>query len=354
MESFGVLYNSTTNKQLENLSSEVHVNFWKLPRRWNQYDRYVDFGIRINDQSSTVDSISVYCPFEIKDDQLKDLGGVLVRENFVEVLLNGSYEVRTNMCPCYHFVGTLEREKSFWIYELNKESFSIQKIGNGSLITIAIKSRPDFDEIKSKTSDEKILSREYNLYIRFRVALKGNEYSTIEALSNDFIQNAFSKVELINLHLNDKREIPSSTYERLKDDNRYFLPFSLCQFFFCGSSKDDVDTCQSSYKDSRIIDKTIWAEYIGNISLKDTNCIMYHWKFDSLNGTCNLFFRSKFTSYSIWTLIKYIIVVVFLGYIGSLLVAITPGVSSTTHNGQVGEVSQTDTISVDKKGNLSN
>ena len=68
MESFGVLYNSTTNKQLENLSSEVHVNFWKLPRGWNQYDRYVDFGIRINDQSSTVDSISVYCPFEIKDD----------------------------------------------------------------------------------------------------------------------------------------------------------------------------------------------------------------------------------------------------------------------------------------------
>ena len=70
MNSLGILYTmkaSSTPRENNNISAELHVNYWKVPKKNGSYSRFLDFGVMINQVAHEIDSIYFYFPFEIKE-----------------------------------------------------------------------------------------------------------------------------------------------------------------------------------------------------------------------------------------------------------------------------------------------
>lgn len=81
MNSIGILYalKKSSEPSKNNVSAELHVNYWKVPDGKGSYKRFLDFGILINEVAREINSISFYFPFKVETDSLKDLGGKSVR-----------------------------------------------------------------------------------------------------------------------------------------------------------------------------------------------------------------------------------------------------------------------------------
>ena len=60
MNSIGILYTlrNSSEPSKNNVSAELHVNYWKVPIRNGAYKRFLDFGIFINDVARDVSANS--------------------------------------------------------------------------------------------------------------------------------------------------------------------------------------------------------------------------------------------------------------------------------------------------------
>lgn len=294
MKSIAILYKP---KQIEGqplteleFDSNLHINYWKLPNPSGNYDRFLDIGIKIMKVSSNLEVLYVYLPFAIKKTDLEDLGARLVENNFIEVLFDEKFDIHSKICPSYSYVGSKDANKSFWLYELKTGNFEVTPLSKGSLISITFKTTPSSSGIiKEKTENEEIASDDYNCYIRFRIKnLKQNDVTVVEPISNDFLQSAFSKSEMFDLHINEIRDIDTSDYEDLINKG-FNLKYNIFHFFFVGSSKDETVQGYTDCNDCRLLDLNVWGNYIKGYNTAGKSCIAYHWKPNSQQGKSCVF-----------------------------------------------------------------
>lgn len=322
MSCIGVLYKSKT-KNIPNpedlVMVDFHVNYWKLPKKFNGYNRFLDLGVLVYN-AKDIESVLFYVPFKITDNNLSDIGDILVKDDLLSLLFNEPYVVENEPhSPCYYYASAAnqnENRQGFWIYSLTKTNFKVTNMSAGSLIEVAIKTKPASKGGIRNTEDSR---DNFNLYIRFRIEkVQKNSLSYIESISNDFFQSVFSKTEMMNLHINTISEINEDDYKNVA--SKYsFVNFYKIHFFFVASSEEETVSGAINYSDSRLLDSPKWRRYIGNNNPQQRRCLAYHWKLTDSQNRGNVFFRTVYSSANILKIIKYSIIVILLGVIASYL-----------------------------------
>jgi hypothetical protein len=123
-----------------------------------------------------------------------------------------------------------------------------------------------------------------------------------ESISNDFLQSAFSKQEMVNFTINGNLGV--STFEELSSKGN-FIKFARFHFYFIGTTSEETVSGTNPYKDCRLLDFEQWEQYIkGNNPLKKS-CISYHWKVNPVDQKCNIFLSTRYSSYDWCKILKF-------------------------------------------------
>lgn len=329
MNSIGILYSlkkSSEPRQIK-VSAELHINYWKVPTTTGEYKRFVDFGIFINEVAREINSISFYFPFKVEKASLNDLGKSLSDSELLCTLFNNDFTIRNiNGSPSYFCISpsqNSEEVRPFWLYILGENNFTVSDVEPyGSIVNIRILSTPQKNGgIQPAVTDKR---PKRNLYFRFRVEnIPLDSIFYEENISNDFLQSAFSKTEMIDFRVNEVREMDPKVYEEVTSD-KTFLPFSKVHFFFIGSSEDEQILGDTNYKDCRLLNYERWKTYIGSNYDDKRKLIAYHWSWkgnekQQIRGKYNIFIKTVYKSIKWKTVIRYCSVVFALSLIATIV-----------------------------------
>ena len=165
------------------------------------------------------------------------------------------------------------------------------------------------------------------MYIRFRLSLSKQDalefIRSEENLSNDVIQAVFSKVELYDIRINDRRETDSKVLQDIEDNKHStLLKFNKVHFFFMTDIHDKVSNGNFERMDSRILEADKWNSYIENFTTNTE--IAYHWKkkADKDFESFEVFYKDICNNRNYWKILWYFFIVINLGAIGSLFASI--------------------------------
>ena len=214
------------------------------------------------------------------------------------------------------------------MYQLGSNNFSVEtvKIADrcrskiiGSLLTITLRNKPDKNVCNSNT----------DLYIRFRLQAKNVKDAVIsDHISNDFLQDAFSEIDMIDFRMNEHRSVHIEAIDKMKEEGYDYFKFNKVHLFFMVEIKEIVQNGSSLKSDSRLLEKELWRDYIPK-GAKNSYYIAHHWKkekstndnkdeYESFMGY-RFFFTSQYPKINWIRLIVYLSVVVLLSWVGSML-----------------------------------
>ena len=333
MNSIGIFYKlrdtATPRGTTDKITADLHINYWRIPEKHGKYKKFLDFGILLNERARDLQSISFYFPFKISKNSVSDLGGAIKDSEMLCSLFNDEYTIRNiPNSPSYYYVHASNGgNKSFWLYLLGENNFSIDTdIPNGSLLVIKILSIPKENGGIQNVGETTQPKR--NLYFRFRISdIPENVLSFEEKISNDFLQSAFSKTEMVDFRVNEVREMSPKAYEAVSKMGN-MLEFSKIHFFFIGSSQDEQVVGVSNFKDCRLLNPERWNRYISE-EKNTRNLIAYHWKWQPDNKDIqntkkryNIFVKTVYKSIRWWTVIKYTGFLLIISMLASFLVAL--------------------------------
>lgn len=334
MSCIGVLYNSVANQNPnpdDKVMADFQINYWKLPKKHCGYSRFLDMGVLLY-EAKEVSSILFYVPFKLNEGQLSDLGKVLVNDNLLSILFNEPFKVENdpNIRDYRYATSTGDKKQAFWIACLASTDFRVHPLAHGTLVEVLLKTKPTAQKGIKKTEEEK--KDNYNLYIRIRINnLSDTSLSYIESVSNDFFQSVFSRTEMMNLHINAKGEFDEEDYKDLVSQYS-FVAFNKVHFFFIGSSEEETILGTTSYTDNRLLDSKKWTPYIGENNPQNRKCLAYHWKKTGPTESYNIFLRTVYSCANIWKILKYSVIVVLLGAIGSILASLVKPSHDCSHS----------------------
>lgn len=335
MESFAFAYKLKENKKNneESHEAECHINLWKvdvgtiLPKT----KLYFDFGLMID---SNIEWIYAYIPFDFAENG-RDFDLVKKLQNNNQLLctvFNCDYRIQMGQGDTFGKVMDKEDKVKFSLHQLGSTKFEIipfYKVGSkkdivGKLLKIHIQDVPQQTE---------------KVYVRFRIEpLNTTDIVKSEHISNDFLQAAFSRIDMYDLRINEIRNISTDVMDKIKGDN--FMPFKFdkVHLFYMADTKENVENGSSLKQDSRLLEKDLWATYLPKNCYK-RNYIAHHWKkrvkkeeMCLIGGTkietkqlfipfddYRIFFTTVYPNVQLVRLFVYLCIVVLLGWCGSML-----------------------------------
>lgn len=279
----------TTNPECiqrpEVYEAEVHCNLWKIQQKKSKigiyknpiYDFYLDIGLKFSPQ---IRYLSLYFPFVITNDKISDLGQNIVQDQELCCLIFNEDVVTTHGQGCFSrvvFKKVNEDKESLWIYHIGETNYkceTAQEEHRGTILRINIDSDPK-DEL---TSDKSPQDTTEFIYIRFRINLTDSDLENFkreELLSRDIIQSIFSKVELYDFRINDKREINKKIDEHLQNEGYRPFRMSKVHFFLVCDTRNNVEKASMPYS-SRFIETDKWNSYLRRPVPQ--SMVAYQWK----------------------------------------------------------------------------
>ena len=310
---------------------EAHVNIWKVyvGTIRSRISFFYDFGLKITQK---VGKIRLFIPFEIEENG-KDFDLVRLLKNDNKLLCTVfNMDLKSDTSPKNSFsrvTSTEGNEDKFCLYQLGSNNFSVEpvKVADrgrlkiiGSLLTITLGNKPGKDVCNSDTY----------LYIRFRLQAKKVKDAVIsDHISNDFLQDAFSEIDMIDFRMNEHRSVHMEANETMKEEGYDYFMFDKVHLFFMVETKEIVQNGSSLKSDSRLLEKELWRDYIPK-GAKKSYYIAHHWK-KKIPKNCNnkteckgfmeycFFFTSQYPKINWMRLIVYLSVVILLSWVGSML-----------------------------------
>lgn len=308
---------------------EVHVNLWKDAKRQGfklGVEYLLDIGIKIYEYKNTIESLTLFFPFDVEKSAFTDLGkplseskslvNTVFNENLKHIEGEGEQE---SLSKYESKVKDEEKQKqrSFWLYILAPNNYDVSKKDGltGTFFTIKLNGAelPDGE-------------KDGNLYIRFRAKLNNDQIKDYikreEDLANDVLQAAFSKTELYDVRINDRRETDDKVLEEIETSMKNTLmPIRKAHFFFITNVVDKVSNGNSERMDTRMLEMEKWKSYAGYVDGHPR--IAYHWKKSADAGgefeNFEIFFRNTCDNRSYHKIILYLFVAFWIGSVGSLI-----------------------------------
>lgn len=260
---------------------EIHCNLWKVQKIESsqkifydpEYDVFLDIGLKF---APCIKTLALYFPFSFTPERIIDLGDIIVQDQELCCLIFNEDVITTQSQDCFSIVKFRDKDKILWIYPIAKTNYECedsQEQPIGTILHIDINS-----EIGS-ASDTNQEDSEYKnyTYIRFRINLTDEDLKSFkreELLSSDVIQSIFSKVEMYDFRINDKREINKKIDEQLKKDG--YIPFRLSKvhFFLMCDTRNSIQQKSMKCK-CRFLETEKWRRYLKQPIPQ--SLIAYHW-----------------------------------------------------------------------------
>mgnify|MGYP005876302105 CR=1 FL=1 len=334
MRSFAVWYKPSNhyNSKGKNINGDnripkdqIHVNFWSQIRDKLSVEKcFFDFGIYVDDIRK-VDTIYLYCPFEVDKNDVHDLGSRLSSDGLVCALFNENYAV-TNGYPKRFFVDCNGCGDNFIIYSLMEDSeISIEYCRRDKI-------KPDFDKAKCSgkgsiicmkvdglhNNSKSDIKEIYRYYFRIRVIVDKFNLNLITQKINgeSIFSDSFTSTEVMDFRLNDIRSCCSEVKDRFKNGTHF--NFKSIHYLVMRDAENKVLAEGNTYA-CRLLEHDIWQQYVD--CLKE-NIMAYHFKKVS-NGNKsagNLVVVTRFkTKRSNWiTILGAFVVALLLGVLGNI------------------------------------
>lgn len=329
MSWLNILYkvkSSSTPNADSSISANIRVKYWKLPYKkfryfWKDYHRWLDIGVTLEGISDNIEEVIICFPFKIKKEDIEDLSKYVRDDNLASHILEKRYVVRrlSETIAYYRFENQDEEKDDFplYLYEICEDSKDIKDLQEGCAFLLKILTNPkDPNEIKESPDGKKTEPGKYSLYFQFRVkGLTEEDICHNESISNDLVQSAFSKSEIVDIVFNDLSHIDHSDHQSLTAEYS-LLQLSHINFAFIGSSEDETVIGNKPFDDCELLEPKIWGDYIKGINPNGKKCIAYHWKLP--NKPWKVFFKTVYSSRQWWKLVKYSAYVILLSFLASL------------------------------------
>ncbi|MEZ8093781.1 hypothetical protein ACED51_06800 [Photobacterium swingsii] len=307
--SLAVLAKSKQGSDSVQLETDVHFNLWdvytKNTLRKSKKVRFLDIGIKIINIAE-FDSIKVFLPFTFPASELTDLHGCLYNNSdLVRTIFNENLSF-TNVNHNLSLVDFDLYNVKFFIHSIPLDSEDLVKINekeyryNGKLLkctTIEFtnklvdsycKSQEDYLKVECEKDNILKDSKIKDSYIRFRVPLHVNgepfisEYKPIA----QYITGAFEKYEVVDLRLNEVRNLPKELYHDINSNNLKFCSRNV-QYFLIKDAWSEYQLSHNSFNKARTLETGAWKDYLLYKSTDDdfqkkldenSLMIIYHWK----------------------------------------------------------------------------
>lgn len=311
---------NTKNKDDANV--ELHMNLWKVEEKVCKpiYRFYMDFGIMFPRKYR---HLCLFLPFEIREDYPIDLAKVLINDQqTLSAVFNADIKLTSRANDNYCTV-TYDDNEGFSIYHLGNSNFKksphCEDNEKGVYLKISVVDDSDNTDIKNK------------IYVRFRVSIAdNNQFVRTEHISNDLLQAAFSKTDLFDIRVNETRVLNSKVKETMNREGFHLCKFSKVHLFFMADSRETICNGSSLKQDTRMLESAQWDGYMPHTDLHGTSFIAYHWKrrlkknseaeeSDLPIETFSVYFSTIYPKVHFWRLVSYLIVVILIGWLGSML-----------------------------------
>lgn len=321
MKSFALAYKLRGKVEEKDFPQcNLHINLWNLPKAKNNNGPFIDFGIKLTNYKS-VEKITFTIPFSIDSKDIDDLSHLLgVKETqliFNDIAYkhedsNTKYKriIKTNEAISFLPIKPKISGDSF----LEQIQFDRQK--NYSSITINLKKY--YNMIADKTTA---------VYFRFRIDSPLVEQMLIETLKekNYYLESAFTERQIIDIKINDSRNIAFNEISRYTNDKFILATFNSIHLFLMTPASYEV-TIWDSFSECRKLETNEWDTYTQN-KVNTKNASVFHWV-KRKNSTNNV---DKFTQLikieyrsTNWKLLCiYCLIVLVLGALGNFLFEIT-------------------------------
>ncbi|HLP48660.1 MAG TPA: hypothetical protein VK186_10275 [Candidatus Deferrimicrobium sp.] len=306
-----------TENEFEKVSLDLHFNFWKLKEKWSfkankvkrkwpfttDYAYFLDIGLKIKD-FKFIDTVKLYFPFELKKDAIKDLGNFVVNDtSLVNAIFNEEYKIISIPNKKFSDLEHPDNKRNFSIYCIDTNNdLVIEKKHNGSIVTLNVGT---------------INCGNKECYFRFRISSEFlRQFTHLYTPKNSLFQSAFIETEVIDLRLNEKRNLDQNLLEEMEREKMFKI--NKIHFLLLRNAEDNFVFAHHDTNTCRVLEEKIWDKYI-DFKHKEKKIIAYHWKKTDDNHSFNAFVKIEFKRNNITTIIMYVLIILILSVTFNLL-----------------------------------
>lgn len=254
------------------IETQLHFNLWKLPyknkKRDEDYKHFLDIGLLLKAGDSYIKdtdlTIRIFIPFHIEKKDFYDLSNIIKDKHLLNAIFNRPLSYKES--------------KEDGIYLINDEengtqSFFMKILDN----TIINKLKDNYSEIIINIDKKFIESK--SLYIRFRLNLFQEKFSTYVQDNDYLLKTAYKKEELVEFRINELRNL-SDEIQDIYTKSANKIKIIQLHYFLVRGNDANLVLSHKSFKRCRSVEHNIWQIYIddNNCDLKDNKSILsYHW-----------------------------------------------------------------------------
>lgn len=290
-DNFAIILEGT----LEKYNYDIHINDWVV----YPFGSYIDFGLRIHNILS-VNSLSMYIPYKIGTEDVKDLAPLLGDEKIARALTNTSAQITASTSSPIIEINYYGLTES--IIFLSILNLSTHPCDSGTIINLF------FDKAHKYIKND-------NGYIRFRIphksldlifASKKHEYKF--NLNNPIITEKYQHT----IKVNEFRSLPPEIRQEFSVSKQ-----CIKKGHFFLTTTENLYTGENVCENIRPLEYDLFHTYIP-YTFKSQNAIVYQWirqpkKYLIFNFKCSV---SKVRISSIFI---YSIIIIFLSICANLL-----------------------------------
>ncbi|MFX4238775.1 hypothetical protein [Aliarcobacter butzleri] len=254
------------NQQIE---TQIHFNLWKLPykkkKRDEDYKHFLDIGLLLKSNTDNTDlTIKIFIPFHIEKKDFFDLSSTIKDKHLLNAIFNRPLSYKKSKLEGSYFI---KDEKN------NSQSFFMKTLDN----IIINKLKDQYSEIIINVDKRFLESRD--LYLRFRLNLFKEKFSTYVQDNDYFLKTAYKKEELVEFRINELRNL-SDEIQDIYTQNTNKIKITQLHYFLVRGNDANLVLSHKPFKRCRSVEHNIWQRYINdkNCDLKDNKSILsYHW-----------------------------------------------------------------------------
>lgn len=250
---------------LKTARDELHINLWELGG-----ERFLDIGVLINSPEK-INSVHIDLPWEVKEGDVSDIGGLLNSEKAVAAVFNEIVEYQSCADEAYASIkfranGRRDKRKGFRLARLNSNHFSL-KLNLLPDKSIATKLEIKFPVFPGKYSDV--------VYIRFRIrSIPESVYCSTFPQADKNLLSSRTTTRIIDFRINTRRGVPDEVLSN--PPGIRFPDFSKIHFFLTVHRTEICEFYGNAFVACRsLIDEREWNQYV-NASTGENGCEMNH------------------------------------------------------------------------------
>ena len=285
---------------------ECHFNLWMLKGishpRHAKLDCFLDIGVMLSYAGEST-HINIFIPDRLDKSNVQDLGRVFKdKTELVSAVFNEDYGILARAKEKTVEVKKADTTPLFDIYMLDLENdVSIESQFGGSIIRIQI--------------PEHLKNKKHYYRIRLKCAFVDQTGYIYTPPANSILEGAFFQTELIDFRVNEKRNLPSSLLETVRQNGD--VHFTKTHFFLMREASDDY-VFSHKPPGGRQLEKEIWKAYVGEDYFFE-QITAYHWKEAAPHDSFNVFVKFRSFHSGLRTILIAIGAIVILGIISGFL-----------------------------------